>query len=60
MVGGTEMKSVTIRDKGKILIKVIHRKNGEIELLRQENLLHLDIEVRDDTNKKVYFREERK
>lgn len=54
------MKSVTIKDKGKILIKVIHRKNGEIELLRQENLLHLDIEVRDDTNKKVYFREERK
>lgn len=54
------MKSVTIKDKGKILIKVIHRNNGEIELLRQENLLHLDIEVRDNANKKVYFREERK
>ena len=51
------MKSVTIWQRGKLLIKVIQRKSGyEIETTKAiENDLGIEIEVRDDRNCKVHF-----
>jgi len=51
------MKSVTIWQRGKLLIKVIQRKSGyEIETTKAvENDPGIEIEVRDDRNCKVHF-----
>lgn len=49
------MKSVIIKDgNGNILIKIIHRKNGEYELIQIGNVA-LDIDVRDEKGCKVIF-----
>lgn len=48
------LKSVTIKNqRGKLLIKILHRKNGEIEVTRISDYESLDIEVRDDDGCKV-------
>ena len=54
------MKSVTIYGRrGELLLQVIHRKNGAYELNGDSLILRdLDIEVRDDQNKKVTFPKE--
>ena len=50
------MKSVTIRDKkGKLLIKVLHRKDGCYDILKLNSLEEIDIEIRDDKNCKVFI-----
>jgi len=52
------MKSVTIKDKyGMEILKVIHRKSGEYELITHSLYKHLIVDVRDDNNKKVQFGE---
>jgi hypothetical protein len=49
------IKSVTIRDaNGKILVKVLHRKDMGVEVTRLA-FLDWDIEVRDEKNHKVLF-----
>lgn len=49
------MKSVTIKDnEGRLLVKIIHRKNGEYELIQICNVA-LDIDVRDEKGCKVIF-----
>ena len=53
---GDIMKSVTIKDNGKLVFKVIRRKCGRYELTYDERLAHLDIEIRDDDNCKVYVK----
>ena len=55
--GRGNMKSVTIRDKqGKILVKIIHRKNGQYDLIKTPEIdRDCDIEVRADDNSKVIF-----
>ena len=50
------MKSVTVKDKGKVLIKVIHRKCGRYDVIYDKRLAHLDIDVRNDNNCKVYVK----
>ena len=53
------MKSVKITDsRGGLLLKVLHRKNGEVEIIKAKSLAHLKIEVRDDRNLKIMFEEE--
>lgn len=49
------MKSVTIRDPrtDHIIVKVLHRKNGEFEVTRLEALKDLIIDIRDDQGCKV-------
>ena len=55
------MKSVTIKDsRGNILIKVIHRKNGEYELMKICGGDKLNIDVRDTQGCKVIFNNERR
>jgi len=50
------MKSVAIKTaSGKILVKVIHKKSGEYELVKDVTLKDVDVEVRDDKNRKVLF-----
>ena len=49
------MKSVTIKQRGVLLIKIIHRKNGKIEITKHKGLADIDIDVRDDTGHKIYF-----
>lgn len=50
------MKSVTIYDKaGAQLIRVIHRKNGQYELITHISTGDLKVDVRDINNKKIYF-----
>lgn len=51
------MKSITVKDKwGNLLIKVIHRKNGEYELVKHPDIQNdFAVEVRDDKNCKVTF-----
>ena len=54
------MKSVTLRTKqGKILVKIIHRKSGEYELIKDLTLQSIEIEVRDDKNRKIMFNKTR-
>jgi hypothetical protein len=49
-----KMKSVTIKDKkGNLLIKVLHRKNGVYDILKEPSLDDIEIEIRDDSNSKV-------
>ena len=52
------MKSVTIYGRrGEVLLKVIHRKNGEYGMSGDSILLkELCIDVRDDTNHQVTFK----
>ena len=50
------MKSVTIKDKyGMEILKVIHRKSGEYELIMHTLYKDLIVDVRDDNNKKVWL-----
>lgn len=52
------MKSVTVKDRyGKIIIKVIHRKNGRYEIITAKTVHDsgATIEVRDDEGHKVMF-----
>lgn len=50
------MKAVTIRNKsGEILVKIVHRKSGEYELIKHSTLTDVDIEVRDQKNRKIMF-----
>uniref|UniRef100_A0A6M3J2W9 Uncharacterized protein n=1 Tax=viral metagenome TaxID=1070528 RepID=A0A6M3J2W9_9ZZZZ len=51
------MKSVTIRDnRGEVVIKVIHRKNGKYEIIVTPDINRdCDIEVRADDGSKVLF-----
>jgi len=50
------MKSVTIKDpNGVLILKVIHRKNGEIEVIYNGVLEKYCFDIRDDDNKKVYI-----
>jgi hypothetical protein len=50
------MKSVTIRDsQGIILIKILDRKNGLTEIVMNPDLEYLNIEIRDNDNRKVIF-----
>uniref|UniRef100_A0A6M3LSI9 Uncharacterized protein n=1 Tax=viral metagenome TaxID=1070528 RepID=A0A6M3LSI9_9ZZZZ len=49
------MKSVTIKQNGEVLIKIIHRKNGVIDLIKRPDLAKLEIDVRDDRNYKIQF-----
>jgi hypothetical protein len=50
------MKSVTVKDPNGILIlKVIHRKSGKIEVIYRGVLSGYCIDIRDDDNKKVYI-----
>jgi hypothetical protein len=49
------IRSVTIKDStGKLIIRVSCKKSG-IELTRQAGLDDLDIDVRDESGKKVWF-----
>jgi hypothetical protein len=54
------MKSVTIRDcNGRILVKVLARKNGTHECMAAIDIADkIDVEIRDDQNKKVWLTEE--
>lgn len=55
------MKSITIRNKsGEVLIKILHKKSGEYELIKRSTLADTDVEVRDDQNHKVMFLDERR
>jgi len=60
LLKGRHLKSVTIKDKnGTIIIKVIHRKNGKYELIRNADVpCNVVIEVRNDKGRKVMFRKE--
>ena len=53
------MKSITIRDrKGMILVKVLHRKSSEYELIKAAGLREVTVEVRDNKGHKIMFNEE--
>lgn len=49
------MKSVTIRDiEGRVLVHIVHRTSGIFEVKVEKELSKtIDIEVRDDENRKV-------
>jgi hypothetical protein len=51
------MKSITIRHRGKIVFKVIHRKSGRYDIIRDKDFADPDveIEIRDERNCKVLF-----
>lgn len=52
------IKSVTIKDdRGALLIKVLHRKSGEYEVLRHASCANVSVEIRDDKNRKVLLEE---
>ena len=52
------IKSITIRDmRGRLLFRVICRKNGIYEMIRSEDLKNFPCEVRDEKNQKVFFNE---
>ena len=54
------MKSITIKDKfGKVLLKVIHRKNGIIDGIKDASIANVSIEVRDDKNCKIMLFEDK-
>lgn len=54
------MKSVTIKDRnGILLIKILQKKNGEYEYLRSNDLIGVVVDVRNDNNEKVWFKESR-
>ena len=48
------MKSITIKNpNGDLLIKIIHRKNGEYECIRHPDVMDATIEVRNEKREKV-------
>jgi len=52
------IKSVTIKDKtGKLIFKVICRKNGNYEIIKDPLLVeeHIEIDVRNEKNQKIIF-----
>ena len=54
------MKSITIKDKsGKVLLKVIHRKNGVIDGIKDTSITGVSIEARDDKNCKIMLFEDK-
>ncbi len=53
------MKSVTIKDhKGKVLIKVVHRKDGTYNLIKKEELSYIKVEAKAVDGSRVYFKTE--
>jgi ribosomal protein L25 (general stress protein Ctc) len=54
-LGRNNMKSVTIKDsKGKILVKVLHRKNGEIDAILHTSIQdRISVDIRDNDNYKI-------
>ena len=52
------MKSVTIKDKrtGKIVFKVIRKSSGYEMTIHTSDTSFLDIDVRDDNNRKIHFK----
>jgi len=50
------IKSITIEDTdGKLLLKIIARKNGRYDMIREVTLKDLLVEVRNDKNEKIMF-----
>ena len=50
------MKSITIRSKsGRVLLKILHRKSGQYDLIKDSTLEDIEVEVRDDQGCKVMF-----
>ena len=50
------IKSITIKDvRDKLLIKIIARKNGTYDMIRDATLKDLEIEVRNEKNEKIIF-----
>ena len=50
------MKSITIRSKsGRVLLKILHRKSGQYDLIKDSALADIEVEVRDDEGHKVKF-----
>lgn len=50
------IKSVKIKDKYGVLVKIIYRKSGIYEMLKRPTLpSDIKVEVRDDKNCKVLF-----
>jgi len=50
------IKSITIKDAiGKVLFKIIARKNGEYDMIRAVSLKDLMVEVRNEKNEKIMF-----
>ena len=50
------IKSIIIKDKnGRLILKVICRKSGEYEVIKDISVHGLDIEVRNEKNEKVIF-----
>ena len=51
------IKSIIIKDvRDKLLIKIIARKNGTYDMIRDVALKDLEIEVRNEKNEKIMFR----
>lgn len=54
------MKSVTLRtEQGEVLLKILHKKSGEYNLIKHSTLQDIEVEVRDEQNHKVMFNRER-
>jgi len=50
------IKSITIKDiRDKLLIKIIARKNGTYDMIREVTLKDLMVEVRNEKNEKIMF-----
>lgn len=49
------IKSVIIKDNGRLLLKIKALKNGEYEIIKDSNLQYLTIDVRNEKNEKVLF-----
>uniref|UniRef100_A0A6M3L410 Uncharacterized protein n=1 Tax=viral metagenome TaxID=1070528 RepID=A0A6M3L410_9ZZZZ len=52
---GAHLKSVTIKQRGVLLLKIIRRKSGKHEIVRHRGLADIDIDVRDDGGQKIHF-----